>query len=79
MFCKSEVEKACDLGNWGGLSIEEMWFWGEMHDWITYCIFMVRFSVLINRASSCFFDSSRCLRRGSFIPSAVCCCHGGFE
>jgi hypothetical protein len=32
------------------LFVEEMWIWGEieLRDWITHCITMVRFSILVN-------------------------------
>jgi hypothetical protein len=60
------MEKAYDHMNWKFLlyllrrcGFEEKWY-----SWIEHCISSARFSVLINRSPSGFFDSSRGVRQG---------------
>lgn len=64
VLCKLDLEKAYDHVSWGFLlyiwrrcGIEEKWC-----EWITHCISMMRFFVLINGTSSGFFSSSHGLR-----------------
>jgi hypothetical protein len=82
VLCKLDLDKAYDHVNWDFLLylLSKCGFEEKLIDWIAPCISTVRFSILINGSPSGFFNSSCGLKHGDpFIPSAICCCHGGFE
>ena len=59
-MCKMDLEKAYDHVNWDFLlyMLKRCGFGEKWCSWITYCIFLVRFSILIYRSPEDFFDSS---------------------
>ena len=61
-----DIEKAFDHVNWGFLSnlLERCGFSNKWRRWISFCLSMVRFSILINGTPHGFFGSSRGLRQG---------------
>ena len=63
---KLGIDKAYDDVSWSFLlaSLEKMGFPNRWRNWISFCIFTVRFSILINSEASRFFSSSRGLRQG---------------
>jgi hypothetical protein len=64
VLCKLDITKAFDHINWKFLlCMLKMCGFGEKWvSWISHCIFLVRFSVLVYSSLSGFFNSSRGLR-----------------
>ena len=66
LICKLDVEKAFDNVNWNFLlqMLERSGFSAKWRQWILFCLFTVRFSILINGSPCGFFGSTRGLRQG---------------
>jgi hypothetical protein len=66
VLCKLDIEKAYDHVNWEFLIyfFKRCGFSTKWCNWIWFCIFTVRFSILINGSPQGFFASSRGLRQG---------------
>ena len=66
LICKLDVEKAFDNVNWNFLlqMLERSGFSTKWRQWILFCLFTVRFSILINGSPCGFFGSTRGLRQG---------------
>ena len=64
LLCKLDIEKAFNHVNWEFLTLllEHYGFSDKWRRWISFCLSMVRFSILINGTSHGFFGSSRGLR-----------------
>ena len=64
VMCKFDIEKAYDHVDWSFLlSVMGMMGFGEKWlRWMQWCISIASFSVLVNRTSSSFFQSSKGLR-----------------
>ena len=69
LICKLDLEKAYDHVNWNFLMylMERCGFGAKWHNWVQFCISLVRFSVLINGTLCGFFPSSRGLRQGDSL------------
>ena len=65
LLCKLDIEKAFDHVNWGFLTqvLKHCGFSDKWRRWISFCLSMVRFSILINGTPQGFFGSSRGLRQ----------------
>jgi hypothetical protein len=65
VLCKLDLEKVFDHVNWEFLLyLLKRWGFGEKwRDWIEHCIYIVRFSILVNGTSSKLFSSFRGLRQ----------------
>ena len=59
MLCKLDIEKAYDHVNWKFLMVvlKKMGFGEKWMKWIEWCIFTVKFSILINGSPFVFFQS----------------------
>ena len=67
LLCKLDIEKAFDHVNWRFLTqvLERCGFSVKWRRWISFCLSMVHFSILINGTPHGFFGSSRGLRQGN--------------
>ena len=65
-MCKLDLEKAYDHGNWDFLlyMLRRCGFRGKWCSWISHCISLVRFFVLVNGTPNGFFSSLWGLRHG---------------
>ncbi|XP_047257604.1 uncharacterized protein LOC124889669 [Capsicum annuum] len=59
VLCKLDIEKAYDHSMMRQMGFEEKWI-----NWIKFCIFIVKFSVLINGSPERFFNANRGIRQG---------------
>ncbi|RVW46228.1 LINE-1 retrotransposable element ORF2 protein [Vitis vinifera] len=66
VLCKLDLEKAYDHINWNFLLfvLQSMGFGEKWTGWISWCISIATFSVLINGTPEGYFNSSRGLRQG---------------
>ncbi|RVX19039.1 Transposon TX1 uncharacterized 149 kDa protein [Vitis vinifera] len=66
VLCKLDLEKAYDHINWNFLLfvLQNMGFGEKWIGWISWCISIATFSVLINGTPEGYFNSSRGLRQG---------------
>jgi hypothetical protein len=76
LLCKLKLEEACDHRNWEILLylMKRSGFGEKWRAWIEFCISTVRFSILINGASSSILSSTQDLRQGdplSPLPFAI--------
>jgi hypothetical protein len=64
-LAKMDLEKVYDHVNWDFLLylLRQCDFEGKLCSWITQCISLVRFSILVNGTPTSFFSSSRGLRK----------------
>ena len=69
ILCKMDVAKAYDHVNWDFLlyMLKRCGFGAKWCSWISFCISLVRFSVLVNGSPKGFFDSSRGIRQGDSL------------
>ncbi|KAL6327158.1 hypothetical protein AAG906_015197 [Vitis piasezkii] len=67
LICKLDIEKAYDSINWHFLIrvMQKMGFGSKWIGWMWRCISTTKFSVLVNRAPTRFFSSSKGLRQGN--------------
>ena len=66
VLCNLNIEKAYDHLDWDFLLkvMTKMGFGSKWTSWISWCISMVTFLVILNGSPSGFFRSSRSLRQG---------------
>ena len=66
VMCKLDIEKAYDNVDWRFLQyiLGRIGFGVKWRRWIHFCVFTVRFSVLVNGSPAGFFQSYRGLRQG---------------
>ena len=65
VLCKLDVEKAYDHVNRGFLiyMLDRCGFPEKWRRWVSFCISIIKFSILINRTPRGFFESSRGIRK----------------
>lgn len=65
VLCKLNIEKAYDHVNWAFLLklLRDMGFGDKWVNWIEFCIYTVKFSLIINGNPEGFFQSQRAATR----------------
>jgi hypothetical protein len=78
VLCKLDLEKDFDHVNWDFLYyiLRRDGFGSKWRKWISACISMARFSILINGSPHGFFSSSQGLRQGDPLSSSLSFSHG---
>ena len=69
ILCKLDIENAYDPDYWSFLLtiLKKMGFPSKWRNWISFCIFTICFSILINGDASSSFSSSTGLRQGDLL------------
>lgn len=69
MISKLDLEKTYDHVNWtfSEYILMKMGFGVKWHCWISFCIRLASFSMLVNESSTGFVSSSRGLRQGDLL------------
>ena len=69
LLCKLDIEKAYDHISWNFpfIVMRKMGFWEKWAAWISWCISIASFSILVNGTPLGFFNGSRGLRQGDSL------------